>query len=202
MSTILLEKIGQHLLGFKPRLMAYLVKRKGAVSSLSWFARNMPAYERILKSWGPNRTHLVSITASMINGCPYCTFGHSYSIQLHYLKNTGKLFPRTDEELLAMSDLPRDELVEQLCIALTEADMQGEIPIVCRTSELMPDSTETGKPFGTCPYDKNIMHLVNMFAELNACGIAGSIEPDEAHDPINKDIKLKARYDSLRARAV
>lgn len=202
MSTFLLEKIGQHLWGFKPRLMAHFVNQKGPVSSLSWFARNMPTYQRILKTWGPDRTHLVSMTTSLINGCPYSTFGHAYSVQLHYLKNTGKLFPRTDEELLAMSELPRDQIIEQLCVALRDADLQEEIPIVCRTSELMPGSNEVGKPIDSNPYDKNILRLINLFAELNSCAIAGSIEPDEAHDPINKNTELKLQYERLRASAV
>jgi hypothetical protein len=37
-----------------------------------------------------------------------------------------------------------------------------------------------------------------MFAQLNAVGIAGKVEPDEAHDPLNKDRALKARNAQLR----
>lgn len=199
MSTFLLEKIGQHLWGFKPRLMAHFVKRNGSAKSLGWFARNMPVYERILKSWGPIRTHLVSTTASIINGCAYCTFGHAYSFQLHYLKNTGKLFPLNDEQLLALSSVPRDQIIEQLCIALTEAGLQEEIPIVHRTNELMRGSGELDKPSNPNSSDKKILHLISMFAELNACGIEGNVEPDEAHDPINKDTELKKQYAKLRA---
>ena len=201
MSTFLLEKLGQHLWGFKPRLMAHLVNKKGSATSLSWFARNMPAYQRILKTWGPTRTHLVSMTTSLINGCPYSTFGHAYSVQLHYLKNTGKLFPLSDEAILSMTTLPRDQIIEQLCTALRAADLQEEIPIVCRTNELMPNANIAGNPVNSNPYDKNILKLVSMFAELDSFGVVNTVEPDEAHDPINKNAELKVRYEQLRGSA-
>jgi len=141
------------------------------------------------------------MTTSIINGCPYSTFGHAYSVQLHYLENTGKLFPRTDEELLEMSELPRDQIIEQLCLALKDADLQEEIPLVCRTNELMRGSNELGKPLYSNPYDNNILQLIEIFTEVNSCGITGSIEPDEAHDPINKNTELKLQYERLRASA-
>jgi hypothetical protein len=37
-----------------------------------------------------------------------------------------------------------------------------------------------------------------MFRVLNDVGIASRIEPDEAHDPLNKDVRLKARHGELR----
>jgi hypothetical protein len=48
------------------------------------------------------------------------------------------------------------------------------------------------------PQEARIEHLVRMFALLNGVAIAGKLEPDNAHDPINKDRALKARNAALR----
>ena len=81
---VTLEQIGKKLWGFKPALMHDIVAQHGALRSVGWFARNMPRYERILAEWGPIRTHLVASVASALNGCPYCTYGHAYAMELHY----------------------------------------------------------------------------------------------------------------------
>jgi hypothetical protein len=44
-----------------------------------------------------------------------------------------------------------------------------------------------------------MVRLLKMFAVLNTCGRAGCVAPDEAHDPLNKDVALKERYRALRA---
>jgi hypothetical protein len=49
--------------------------------------------------------------------------------------------------------------------------------------------------------DPRLAHLVDMFALLNDTGIACGTEPDEAHDPVNKDVALKERLRLLRAAA-
>ena len=38
-----------------------------------------------------------------------------------------------------------------------------------------------------------------MFGFLNSCAIEASTKLDEAHDPINKDTELRARYDEARS---
>ena len=199
-----LESIGQHLWGFKPRLMAHIVEQHGGLAALRWFAGNMPRYERLLKNWGPVRTHIISVTTSLINGCAYCSFGHAYSFQLHYLKNTGKLFPLTDEQMLRLGSQPPSEIVGQLCNSLQQAGLAEEIPFVTRTAELMQltdyhSDKKTHSP--TTEDDDNITHLINMFRMLNSCGIRANAEPDEAHDPINKNRALIENYHRKRSAA-
>ena len=95
----LLEMIGKYLWGFKPNLMQHIVDQHGAIKSLSWFIQNMPAYEKTLKQWGAIRTHLLVSEISVLNGCPYCTYGHVYALQLHYFKATGRLLPVDEDEV-------------------------------------------------------------------------------------------------------
>jgi hypothetical protein len=38
-----------------------------------------------------------------------------------------------------------------------------------------------------------------MFRVLNDIGIAGDVEPDEAHDPLDKDVRPRSRHHELRA---
>ena len=197
-STRLLEKLGQHPWGFKPRLMASFVAQYGPFPALAWFVRNMPEYERILKTQGPIRTHLVSTTASLINGCPYRTFGHAYALPLHYLKDTGKLFPLSDDEILALQLLPEEMILEKLELALDKAGLFEEIAIIKRTGDLITDEADISKSADQHKQDQYIRHLIRMFSKLNACGIRGNVEPDEAHDPINKDKQLIMQYRQLR----
>jgi len=193
----ILENIGQRLWGFKPRLMSHIVEQNGGLASIRWFAGNMPAYEKILKNWGPIRTHIISVTTSLINGCPYCTFGHAYSFQLHHFKNTGELFPLSDKDILELSSLSPPEIVNELCKSLKLAGLEEEVHFVKRTATLMnePDH-QTDKRNNE---DKNILHLIGMFKMLNTCGINGNVSPDEAHDPINKNKELIENYQRSRA---
>lgn len=41
--------------------------------------------------------------------------------------------------------------------------------------------------------------LATMIGQLNRVGIAHGLEPDEAHDPVNRDAALPARIAALRA---
>lgn len=196
-AQLILESVGQRLWGFKPRLMAHIVGQHGRLKSLRWFASNMPTYERILMNWGPVRTHIISTTISLINGCAYCSFGHAYSFQLHYLKNTNTLFPLSDEAVLELSSLPPQQIVQRLCSSLESAGLEKETSFVKRTAALM-DNTRGTQPTAV-DGDAYIIHLIGMFKMLNACGINGNVEPDEAHDPINKNKPLIERYQNMRA---
>lgn len=198
-AKFLLENIGQYLWGFKPQLMSHFVEQYGSVSSVIWFARKMPKYERILKKRGPIRTHTISITVSLINGCQYCAFGHAHAFQLHYLKYTDTLFPLSNDALLELTSLPGDQAIPMYCSALIGAGLQDEVPIVRKTFELLNSASDSERQNTSDTLDNDISHLIGMFSTLNACGIKGDVEPDEAHDPINKDKDLIARYIKLRA---
>lgn len=87
--------LGQAQWGFKPNLMRSIGEQHGAAKELTWFVRNMPAYEKTVKEWGAIRTHLLVAEISVLNGCPYCAYGHAYALQLHYLKTLANCFPLT-----------------------------------------------------------------------------------------------------------
>ena len=188
-----LSAISNRLWDLRANLMADIVDQHGSIGAMTWFARNMPRYERILAAWGPIRTHLVTTVLSLDTGCAYCSFGHAHAFQLHYFRDTDRLFPLSEDDLLALNGADRDALTTALHHALVQADLGHEWPAVERALELKDGATVDGAD------DEAAAHLVSMFEWLNACGIAGSTEPDEAHDPINKDIALKTRYAEARA---
>ena len=189
----LLEGLGQQLWGFPPRLMAHIVPELGAVGAISWFARNMPRYELTLRLLGPLRTHLACTVVSLHNGCRYCAFGHAYAVELHYLKERGKVFPCEAGAMSEWLGLEPAELRQRMVDVLERADLHGEVLWVDRTLAL---AGEVQRPVDQD--EARIGHLVRMFGMLNAVGRAGAVEPDEAHDPINKDTALKARNIELR----
>jgi hypothetical protein len=189
----LLEGLGERLWGFPPRLMAYIVDDLGAVGAVSWFARNMPRYEYTLRVLGPLRTHLTCTVVSLSNGCRYCSFGHAYAAELVYLQERGKVFPADALTMSGWVGLEPAELRQRMVEVLERADLHSEVLWVDRTLALVNGTQR--------PVDRDearIAHLVRMFAMLNAVGIAGEVEPDEAHDPRNKDGALKARNAKLR----
>jgi hypothetical protein len=188
-----LERIGQQLWGFPPRLMGPIVAQLGALRSLGWFVRNMPRYERTLRSIGPLRTHMACLVVSLLNGCRYCSFGHAYGVELVYLEQRGKLFPLDARSVSDWIGLPAAELRHRMVDVLQQADLHSEVLWVDSTLALASGSQ---RPVDA--QEARIAHLVSMFRVLNDVGIAGHIEPDEAHDPLNKNLDLKARHIELR----
>ncbi len=183
----LLEGIGVRLWGFPPRLMEHVVTLLGPAQALWWFVRNMPRYERTLSVLGPVRTHLVAMTVSLLNGCRYCAYGHAYALELVHYRATGVLFPVDARTLAGWTGLPAAELRSRLRSVLQEADLHVDVLWMDKALDIAD---------GARPMDRDelrIEHLVRMFRLLNTAGIAGDVEPDEAHDPINKDVELKRR---------
>jgi len=190
----ILEFIGSSLWGFRPNLMKDIVEIHGGWKSIIWFARNMPKYEKILKTWGAERTHLLAVAISGINGCPYCTYGHALGFQLHYFKNRNQLFPIDEQQMKEFNTKSEQEIVEILSSAFDSTGLVQEKKDLQRLMELKndPQLAETED-------DYRINHLVMMFQFLNNCGIKNQTSPDFAHDPLNKDLELSQRYQKARA---
>jgi hypothetical protein len=189
----LLEALGKRLWGFHPRLMPAIVAELGAVGALTWFAANMPRYERTMRVLGPLRTHLACTVISLHNGCRYCSFGHAYAVELVYLKQRERVFPVDAHTMCGWSELPPGELRARLCDTLERADLHAEVIWVDRTLALA-----RGRQRAVDRTEARIAHLVRMFALLNAVGVTHEVEPDKAHDPVNKDRTLKTRNSELR----
>lgn len=189
LATWILERVGATLWGFEPRLMRFIVRRLGAVGALLWFVRNMPGYERTLKALGPIPTHLLALEISIFNGCPYCIHGHALAFELHYLREHGRLFPIDEAGFIGLAGAEPAALRARLAEALDAAGLGGELARY--------DAVRAAWEGGAA--EPPLAHLVKMFAVLNACGIADRVEPDEAHDPVNKDKALLSRYRALRA---
>lgn len=189
----ILGRIGRQLWGFAPILMPRIVERLGPVHAVRWMARNMPEYERILKLMGPIRCHLACVAASLLNGCAYCAYGHARPIQLYYFRNTGKLFPLDEHELIALSHVADEELTTRLEQALETAGLREEIAMFRRLRALkfggaIPESDD----------DRRLLHLIRMFDVLNSCGIDRLVPWDDAHDPVARDKALQERYAQAR----
>jgi hypothetical protein len=192
-ATRVLEGLGRRLWGFPPRLMPPIVAQLGALPALGWFLRNMPRYERTLRVLGPLRTHLACALISLHNGCLYCSYGHLHAVELVYLRERGALFPIDARSTPQWIGLPAAELRKRMVGVLQQADLHGEVVWVDRTLALAGGAQ---RPVDA--QELRIAHLVSMFRVLNDVGIAGKVEPDEAHDPLNKDLTLKARLRELR----
>lgn len=191
----ILESIGSLLWGFKPNMMRYFVLEYGAFKSVAWFVKHMPKYEKILKKWGPVRTHLVATVLSTLKGCAYCTYGHAYALQLHYFKQTNKLFPLDESAMIELHALPESDVFKRMTEALTEANLHEEIEALDKIRAVR-EQVPTGKQ---SQEDEYMRHLVSMFSVLNFCGIKRQVVSDEAHDPINKNKQLRERYAVARA---
>lgn len=195
--TAVLEGVGKRLWGFPPRLMAPIVAQLGPIRALRWFVWNLPRYKRTLKAFGGVRTHLLCVAISLINGCPYCTFGHAYAFELAYLRDHGRLFPLGEHAIGTLRGLAPAMIRHRLVDALRCAGLHTEVRWLDRTIVLA--LAEDQRP--TDRDDVHIAHLVRMFGVLNSVGIASRTAPDEAHSPLNKDDALKLRYARLRAAA-
>ncbi len=192
----LLETLGLLLWGFRPNLMRHIVEQHGARQALLWFLRNMPPYERTLKAWGGVRTHLITAAISVLNGCPYCTYGHAYALELHYLRATGHLLPSDEQTIVAWHRLDESASTANLRELAQSVGLEQGCILLERLLEL-----RQGTATPSTADDQRLMQLLTMFSFLNRCGIRGHTPPDQAHDPINKDVALRATYQRLRSAA-
>ena len=199
LATTILETVSRSLWGLKANLMSDIVERHGARETLKWFASNMATYEKILKSWGPLRTHLLAVAISASNGCQYCTYGHAYAYQLHWFEQFDELFPLDEHEMTALGALDQDDVIDALDAALSRAGgrrADEDRYWLARLVSILDEPNLATREQG----DVWIAHLIEMFGFLNSCGIDAQTAPDEAHDPINKDLELRSRYDKRRGR--
>ncbi len=192
MAVGILRGLTTKIWGAPPLLLPQIVEHLGPFGALSWFAKNLPEYEAILKDWGPLRTHLLCVEASLLNGCSYCVHAHAYAFQLHYFRDKGRLFPLDEHELIALRDGSDAELRDAVKAALVAGQMPEEEALFDRLWRLKLE----GEPADDT--DRRIGHLLKMFEMLNFCGINSRTPFDHAHDPINKDAEIKLRYAEAR----
>ncbi len=189
-----LEFIGNSLWGFRPNLMKDIVEIHGGWKSIIWFAKNMPKYERVLKKIGPERTHLLAVAISGINGCQYCTYGHALSFHLHYFKNKKQLFPIDEQKMMKFDTKNEQQIIDTLNNAFDSTGLVQEKEDLQRLIDL-----KDNPDLATSENDHRINHLIKMFEFLNTCGIKNQTLPDLAHDPINKNSKLYQQYQKAKS---
>jgi hypothetical protein len=192
-ATGVLRGLTRLLWGDPPFLIEEIVDHLGAGAALKWFMKNLPTYESSMKLWGPLRTHLLCIEASLLNGCSYCIHAHAYAFQLHYFKQTGSLFPLDEHAVVALRDKTDTELKTSLNAAIQASAVPEEATLF---EQLWAQKFSTAAAADDT--ERRIRHLLSMFEMLNFCGIERQVPFDHAHDPINKDRELKRRYAEAR----
>lgn len=197
-----LKGVSDRVWGVRANVMDDVVAAYGTVRSMWWFGRSMSRYDKILAEWGPIRTHLVVTALALVSGCRYHTVSHGLAFQLHYFALASEswadepdhwLFPLTDDDLLALVGADADTVVSVLDHALTEAGLPDEVPWLRRLLKVR-DGGRAADADG-----KRLRRLVRMFDRLMVVAKAARTDPDEAHDPINRDRDLRRRYDEARA---
>ena len=176
-------------------IMPIIVKNLGPFGALRWLAKNLPKYERAIVDLGPLRANLICAIASLMNGCSYCTYAHGRAFELYYFEKHDKLFPIDDHQLISLIPLTDEAVRAELEHALREAGLPEEVEIFHRLYAL---KLENATPRADEAF---LVHAIRMFDTLNYCSIDSQIAIDEAHDRINKDDKLKARYAEARLAA-
>lgn len=184
--------------GFAPRMIPPIVAAMGVGGSLRWFTANMPRYLASTQVLGPRRVHLAGMVVSLHNGCLYCAHGHGYALELLHLRDRDRLFPLDSRALDAWLGLPPRELGNRVQEVLRSAGMHAEAVWADTTLALV-----TGEQEPVDADERRLAHLVRMFGTMNRIAVAaGCHEPDEAQDPVNKDVAVKRRNSALRAAAV
>lgn len=189
-----MEATARALCGYTPRVLEFVVADLGPLRAIRWMAAHMPRYKRTMRVLGPLRTHVACLVISLVNGCRHCAFGQAYALELLHLRDRDELFPVDAHTLSGWIGLPNEELRSRLHLLLEAAGLHAEVVWADRTLDL---TTGAQQPIDA--EEARIAHLVVMIGQLNRVGVAHGIEPDEAHDPVNKDTALRARCAELRA---
>lgn len=180
--------------GFPPRMIPFIVESMGTARGLHWFMVNMPRYLWTLYVLGPVRTHLACVVISLHNGCTYCAFGHAYALELLYLRDRDHLFPLDARTIASWLGLEPRLLGARMRGVLEQAGLHVEAIWVDRILALA-----TGEQQPVDADEVRLARLVPIVGLMNTVAIANCVEPDEAHDTINKNTALKERYTALRA---
>jgi hypothetical protein len=191
----LLITVGRKKWGISAAIFPIIVRSLGPVGALRWAMQNLPAYERAFAKYGPLRTNFICTVASLLNGCAYCTYASGRAFELYYFDKYRKLFPMDAHDLVSLARLSDDEVEERVATALTEAELPDEIQIFRRLHAIKLQGAEPQ------PDEAFLVHAVQMFDTLNFCAIDAQVGIDDAHDPVNLDQALKARYAAARLEA-
>jgi hypothetical protein len=189
-----LGELARRRWGFSPNIVPHLVEQLGPIRAVRWALRAAGTVDTAVRSLGAVRAHLVCVVISQFKGCQYTTHGHAYALELHYLRQHDRLFPTDADTMAGWAGLPRAELRGRLRDTLMAAGLHVELLWVDRTLALAEG--------GQQPIDeaeRRLAQLVTLFGTLTAVSIVGGPEPDQAHDPINRDARLKTRLAALRS---
>jgi hypothetical protein len=190
----MVQAMCRRMWGCSPEVVAALVRQRGSASALLWFAVNMPRYLMTVRVLGALRTHLACVVLSLHNGCAYCAHGHAHAVELLHLRDTGRMFPLDAATLASWEGLPPRRLAQRLRAVLAEAGLHAETLWV---DQVLDIATGAAQPVDH--EERRLAHLVGMVAVMNAAARGCTIVPDEAMDPVNKDVAVKARYAAARA---
>jgi hypothetical protein len=182
--------------GFPASIMALIVDEMGPLRAIGWLMANMPRYLVSTALLGPVRAHLACAVASLRNNCIYCAHGHVYALELLYVRDHGRLFPVDAGALDSWFGLDARTLRRKLHAALAEAGMHTEALWADRIIALAEGSQQP-----VTSDEVRLAHLIRMATTMNKIAVSGGLRPEEAQDPVNKNVSVKARHAALRAAA-
>ena len=110
-----------------------------------------------------------------------------------FVRDHGRVFALDEQSFVALVGADRDERRTALVAAMIASWIEGEAGAVERLWRLQDSAGVVSTT------DRRMHRLLKMFMVLNTCVRDGCVAPDEAHDPLNKDVVLKERYRVLRA---
>lgn len=182
--------------GLRLVISPYIVQNLGPMPAIRWALINGPRADRLRRELGSMGANFVLAVASLLNGCSYCLYAHARAFELYYFDKHGKLFPLDQHELLSLIPLTDEASRTRLENALQEAGLEDETATFRRLYAL---KLEAAKPEND--RDRIFLEAIEMYDMLNFCANADQLELDDAHDEINKNQELKARYAEARLKA-
>jgi hypothetical protein len=180
--------------GLSASIMPVIVETLGPFETVRWMLKHLPTYEKSLVALGPVRANLVCMSASLFNGCSYCVYAHARAFELAYFDRYGRLFALDEHDIISLMSLTDSEHIAELERALTDAGLQAEVAMLRRLYALKFDGA------GPTADDVYLVNAIQMYDVLNYCAVSQQLGLDDAHDRINRDAALKARYADARLR--
>jgi AhpD family alkylhydroperoxidase len=192
----LLDRACRAMWGFSPSIVPVMVAARGPLGALRWFGVHMPRFLASMRVLGPVRAHLAVVVVSLRNDCLYCAHGHVYALELLHLRDHDRPFPLDRASLPDWLGLDDRTLRRRLHAVLAEAGLHVEAIWADRVLDLA-----SGRQQPLDAAEARLAHIVRMVGSMNAVSLAAGPALDEAHDPVNKDVAVKARHAALRAPA-
>ena len=191
-----MDALSTRVLGHPLPFLRELMRTHGFAGYRTITSTIQRVQEQCVQRYGPVEANVLIASGALWNGCRFCSRSHLWNANLHYLRDSGTLFPIDDAEVPRLQRLSDEEVLQYITQRLHAGGFAALAQRVERLFHL-----KIGDATGTTDDDPYLLAAIAAWDWMAECTIV--VEEDQAFptDPVARDRALYARYLQARGRA-